>query len=196
MRTNLEKYNFYYNKLRKQTGDFLKSVCKDLPDKFYELSGWKVRVLPITEKYYSDGFYGLGKPTRKDIEKIKKYLEELPEFKKDNIFIGFRYEEEWLCKGKPRISIISGARKLSDINKNERYSFDYKIIKERASENEKIYAPKEGYKPCRYCGRQRLPKDLKQATIISRSYDNPRSPLRNYCVDRSCASYDQMAHEG
>lgn len=50
---------------------------------------------------------------------------------------------------------------------------------------------------CAYCGQDIPPEDLEQKSIISRNWaPSLRSPLRNYHKSKSCAGYDQMAHEG
>lgn len=59
---------------------------------------------------------------------------------------------------------------------------------------------------CAYCGAERLESELKRATIFFRSsrFDLRKGRMRQfvdersnlYCVDKACASRDQMAHEG
>ncbi len=122
--------------------------------------------------------YSGQKITGKDVEALKLYLDKFDSDSKQ-IFIyygGVKYV---------------GAYKLADIDIKKHRSFNREDLIEIHKELEEKYAPKDGYKPCQYCGKQVPENTLIKGTVIYRG----GSKVGYYCSGE-CAGNDQMAHEG
>lgn len=104
MRTNLEKWDYYKSIIDQRTDGFVNSIIFNagvsLPSSYYYVypSG-KVVERVICSCYYNHRihggttyFYG-KKPTREEVELIKKYSESDIPFDRNNIFLN--YEEKW-----------------------------------------------------------------------------------------------------
>jgi len=181
-------------KNQKAINDYL--LANDMPNFIYELAGYKeirekkvtkigINVLKVCEKWIPSF---KKRPTKKNVEEIITYNNSyFPT--KDHIMFFYTYS---YGDG----SGVEGADTLVDIISSERISFNKEDLVPELKKMKELYEPREGHIKCHYCDRQRLPKDIHQKTIISRMYSNCESPLRNYCNDRPCASYDQMGSEG
>jgi hypothetical protein len=131
------------------------------------------------------------RPTNADVEKIEKYCNRFMPTA-ENIFLYY------MAKYSDGLGGVSGAIKVGDLTLDKGRSFVESDLFPRLAELKEKYEPRPGYIQCQYCGQQRLPADIIQDTVISPNWKNQgyKSPPRNYCKDKPCAGYDQMAHEG
>lgn len=107
MKTNREKYDFYLNKIRQLTQEFIAKECQSTPKIFYTISGWTVHEMKVTKFDYYNKFYSEDKPTKIRIAEIKEYYEAMPPFSREKILLCYEY---------PLASMTaSGAYKLVDI---------------------------------------------------------------------------------
>jgi hypothetical protein len=94
MRTNKEKYMYYYNLLEERAQAFIKEVIPVKPDRFFEISP-KYEAMELF--IYSIGYqwkypnnmgsiYKRDRPTRLMVNDIKVFYESNPSCEKDNIF--------------------------------------------------------------------------------------------------------------
>jgi hypothetical protein len=193
MKTNKEKYDELYTQLEGVCQVFIHTVLPVVPEKYYTISvnyikhkdGYFVEEKQIKSARYRHGFYSPEKPTRVEIEKLREFLNNLPEFTKDKIFL--RWEA----------SNCSGNSDFSKIGVSEG-AWTPESLEPKLAQLIEKYSPKEGHIACAYCGHQRKPEELRYDTIISPNWKHQgyKSPPRPYCKDKPCASHDQMAHEG
>jgi hypothetical protein len=130
-----------------------------------------------------------GRPTDKELQKLLSFIER---FNPNSSHVGVDYESYH------SYGTIQGFKLVSEINLDNKMSFKKDDLLPIITKLKELYAPREGYAPCSYCGVQRRLEDMIQRTIISPNWKNNNfvSPLRNYCKDKPCHGYDQMAHEG
>jgi len=195
--TLLDKFNHIELIIKKKEENTCNAWLKsnEMPKFIYELAGYKsirekkVTGIRIDSHEVCEGFIPSFKkrPTRKDLDSIIEY-NELYDPNENHIGFSYTYSETY--------GSISGFDNLIDILTNNRKSFRKEDLIPELKKMKELYEPREGYLECAYCHKQRLPKDLRQATVISRMYINYKSNKRNYCKDSDCASHDQMAHEG
>jgi hypothetical protein len=195
MVTNKDKYNAIYDELESYYQSFILSVIPITPAHYYSIStnyikykdGYFIEERHITGIKYNHGVYRLEKPTRKDIERLKIFLEDLPEPTRDKILVCWKASN---CSGATNLLKIGAENSLT--------AWKSEDLEPKLAQMIEKYSPKEGHVACSYCREQRKPEDIKNATIISRmwKHQNYTSPQRPYCKDKPCDSYDQMAHEG
>ena len=91
MRTNLEKWNFYLDELNKKADEYMDSICIAIPNIFYKVEhNGKINGCTINKRYY--GFYlYCAKPTKLDVEKIKKLYESEIIFTSDKAYYEYKY---------------------------------------------------------------------------------------------------------
>lgn len=139
MKTNLEKWNHYLSSIKSQATAFIEEQKKGkyIPETYYVAHpAGKVSERKITGFHYShyrhNGktfFYG-KKPTRADVEEIRKYANSEIPFSVDNIY--FDYSEAW---DKENNRVSTSSVKFNDVI-NEMglfYSYD-----EAKAESEKM----------------------------------------------------------
>lgn len=89
------------------------------------------------------------------------------------------------------------------------FAFDPSELEEKSKELKEKYAPREGYKPCAYCGKQVPESEMIQAKIIGRGrktvwnswkkrYDDKAVVTEDYFkfCSPDCAANEQMGREG
>ncbi len=202
MKTNLEKWNFYEEYIKGILLEQIELNVEKLPEKVYKASGLGAVVEVFVDDIYNkDRFYFYSKkPTRADVEKIKTYADNIPEFNIDNIFVSVHYHEGMgksmsACKH----SELKEKYFLTEVEAKERL-VDIKAKKDE--ENELIA---NGHIRCAYCGKITPPSESIRSEII---FQNGRHnsftgkyqkfvdrKTNDYCSGK-CASHDQMAHEG
>jgi hypothetical protein len=194
MKTNKAKYDILFDLLEQKCNDFIKSLFSKLPEKYHAIAinyvkykeGYFIQEREIIDIGYRHGFYKKDKPTRKEIEKLQNYINNI-ELKADNIYIVWKAEN------------TSSSERICEINMiNSHYAWSKEFLMPTLKKLIDTYSPKEGYIKCSYCGKQRKPEDINYKTIISQNWKDIgfESPKRPYCNDNPCASHDQMAHEG
>lgn len=99
MRTNLEKWNYYFSIVEDKTNKFYQSLIKEnpLPEKFYMVypSGTiSVKVIDGYEYgHFKHNWHALiyvKKPSKINVERIKEYSETDIPFTKDNLYIKYK----------------------------------------------------------------------------------------------------------
>lgn len=124
----------------------------------------------------------------KKLEAMKKYLEAVKAHAND-----FRLYVN--CKDLDRKAYISFDYDR-DFLENRAASFSMEEMQPKIDrlqeEYEAMYAPREGYTPCAYCGKQ-TPNDK----LVKREiYTYGGVPVTKYFCSVECAINEQMAHEG
>ena len=122
MKTNLEKWNYWYNLIVAKTKQFIESQCETIPTKIYKIypSG-KIGIGEVTGVDYNyrlngNNFYlqfFTKKPTKDDVLKLKKYHELNIPMTRERIM--FKYSELF-GNGSSRASSV---HLLFDNSKNE-----------------------------------------------------------------------------
>lgn len=153
-----------------------------------EVIGFLAR-FPNISRPYSNKY-----PTRLQVEDFEKYVKsiETADYK-----IHVLYQTD----------LGSGNLEYSKFSDN--WAFHVSELEEKAKENKEKYAPREGYSPCRHCGKQVPTDNLIEETIIGRGrkqvwnswkgrYDSKayvtKEPLK-FC-SKQCAAHEQMSREG
>ena len=142
--------------------------------------------------------------TASKVRELTDYFEKLKASTKKEVFYYVRMLEG-------TVNVSRGIR-LSDID-GKNYAFSAEALEEEAKakkkEYEEKYQPREGYTPCKYCGKQ-VPNDkLVRRTIIGRSlrmvfnawkgrFENKAVVTKEECVfcSGACACNEQMSREG
>ena len=153
---------------------------------------------------YKNGFrfkpYYAKSPTRKDLEDLMQYFESA----KTSDFV-------------VRINILDQHEKYNshwstlyhEVNEVKYLAFNEADLINLSVLNKEKYAPREGYAPCCYCGKQILSEKLITKTIIGRGtkkvwnswkgqYENKASVTQEslkFCSGQ-CAAHEQMSREG
>lgn len=195
MKTNKEKYDYFYKKIESLGKEFIDSVLKDPPKELY-----KVVLIGRIDKYeveyigYYNRIYSEEKPTRKDIEKIKSYYENMPEMTIDDIRIGIVHHGE---KYKSSCAIAIG-----EIGKSYHPSIEHANkalarLQLKKKKDEELLA--NGHIRCTYC-RKIIPEDKAvKHEIIFQDWNGYKKfvnrKTNKYCSGK-CGSYDQMSREG
>jgi methionine synthase II (cobalamin-independent) len=198
MRTNKEKFEYYYNLLQDIFKKFISEQIPELPKKLYSLyCYYNVHEHEITHASYhiDECYFGNDKPTKKDIERIKNvyndYISGVRKLNKDDIRIHYRYSG-----GTFR---VSGSYKFSAID-GKKISTNLEDLSDEISRMKELYEPREGYNNCTYC-RKVYPKDkVVNCKIIFQDTDRFGKKFVNqktnqYCSEQ-CGFSDQCAHEG
>jgi hypothetical protein len=193
MRTNKEKYDYYFAMLERKAQPFIDSMfLNGKPERFYGLKGrYELMEYVVTGISYKFTIWWTDKPNRQDVEKVKALASESLVFLPENIYLHYEYQ---MC-GK-----VSGAEKLTDIKPEKGFAFNPNELDEKIAKNRELYEPREGYVPCAYCGKQNHPDNTIRHEIIFQNSHNGRKFIdratNSYCKDSPCAGWDQMAHEG
>ena len=199
--TNLQKWDDAQSSLdilkKKYIENFF--IGKEIPKVIYQADMNQIEEIEIdhigvssrNEPYY------YKKPTKEDIKLLLDFINNFDTQEKE-IFVYYTK--------KSGTSTCSGAYKYSEVIENKRLSFNRdELIPVQQELNEK-YAPREGYKPCAYCGRQ-VPENtmVSHKIIFQSSRPDPFSKtgykrfvdekVNKYCSNQ-CGGNDQMAHEG
>jgi hypothetical protein len=138
--------------------------------------------------------YSNRKPTRLQVEEFEKYVKSL-ETADYKILVLYRTD--------------SGTGNLEYDKFTGNWAFQPSELEEKAKENKEKYAPREGYSPCQYCGKQVPTESLIKAKIIGRGrrqvwnswkgrYEDKACITEAYlsfCSDQ-CATNEQMSREG
>lgn len=93
MRTNLEKWNFYFNEITLKSNDFIKSILPIIPEVFYKVeNNGEVYECTVLNAHYSHRMHYWGKrPTNDDVQMIKGFYEDDEPFDAKNAYIDYRY---------------------------------------------------------------------------------------------------------
>ena len=199
MKTLLDQWNELEATIKQKCQVVVDGYLKNhtLPDVFYVVDGYrgideyKVFELCVNEYKVKNHkpYMRLKKPTKIEVAELAQYV---ADFRPNETHLGLRYES--VCAyGKS-----TGLYMLVDIILENRKSFNREDLLPILVKNKELYEPRDGYIGCQYCLQQRLPQDIMQGIIISPNWKDRgyRSPARNYCKDKPCHGYDQMAHEG
>jgi hypothetical protein len=195
MRTNKEKYDFYYNKIKEIEQKWIRENLGKKPGEVYFI--WpvgRIDTYVVDNIGYSNPLWAEDKPTRKDVEKAKEYFENMPKINLGGVRLCLT------CKGES--STTRCTIKLDDIGKGY-----YGNLKDANKALKRLQVEKEtekhllenGYVKCAYCGKIVKESDAVEHEITFRSRDafGPcvGRKKNKYCPS-GCAGYDQMAHEG
>ena len=166
------------------------------PTCFYRATMKEIEIIQIIDIYVKavgQPYYLTKKPTKKDIECLRKFVEDFDKCKK---LVNISYKE----------SMGTSVLSVSDIEDGKRTSFDYDELIPIQKELDEKYSPREGYMACSYCKVQTPTEKMVDYTII---FQNAKPDLlsrtgwkkfvdrktQKYCSTK-CGIYDQMAHEG
>lgn len=211
MKTNLDKWNYYYDFVKNKEKKFVDKIIKEEFDecpKFlytYNLLDFEVKELKIKDIYYRDNsrklYFFTKKPTREDIKRLKEYIEKDEDLNKKNILIEF---EEKFKKYN-----VSSAIKLSELNNKiflDKNDAEKEAIKLKNKKEHEENLLNHGHIRCTYCSKI-VPeeKSINYTIIFQNSKPDPFSKsgykrfvdkkTNKYCSGR-CGAHDQMAHEG
>lgn len=200
-KTNKDKWNELQVLLDQKKDNYFNDFFTKNPEpKFiYKATVSEIKAIPITRfKLRCDNEPRVwDKVTREDLKKLREFIDDFENLNKE---IGCCYTEDhgtYKC---------SGAEGYYKVIEDKRMSFNESDLMEIQKQLHEKYAPRDGYKPCAYCGKQVPEDDLVSHQIIfqnSRPDPCSRSGYRKF-VDKKtnlycsgeCAGYDQMAHEG
>lgn len=202
MRTNLEKWNYYYNIIKEKDKDFTNTNVTIRPKILYDVyqrSG-EIRELIVTEISYHRYINFSGKkPTKIEVAEIKKLSESDLKFDIKKIFISWESYSKYKT---------SAATKYVEMDKHylskEEAEQVSSVIKIKIGRNNILL--KNGHISCTYCQKIVPKSESVKCEIIfqnSRPDYSSRSGYKKF-VDRKtniycsnkCGGYDQMAHEG
>jgi hypothetical protein len=204
MRTNLDKWNYWKDRLDRRDQTYILSVVgPTMPEPFYRVECamgtpefYRVGVSTIIEVTYHHQtnvtWLGGGKPTNGAILALRTYVEGGIPYNKENIRLHWQ-------QGR-----TSGAIKWLDFVERKGIYTDLAeataVVEAKREQHikEKEQIGAGTHTKCSYCGKVRQIEDIHYARIWSPNWQDTggQSPLRSYCKDKPCASYDQMAHEG
>lgn len=158
------------------------------PGVIYSLESYKsIRALFIDDVVVFVNLPSFGKkPTRRAIAELRSIVDAFKPTEENTFY-------SWHCDND--YGRTSGWLKFSEFVSSGRHALTREALMPKQRELAAKYAPRDGYKPCDYCGTQRRVEELKPHTIISRQYPNFKK-VGMYCPDTGCGGYDQMAHEG
>lgn len=172
---------------KKHIHDYL-AIRRFIPSKFYRIS---YRNYEIVECEIVDWFIIESrayprfkkKVTKNNIEDLKNYISKLDiNITEDKIFMKYRESES------------SSTLTIKEVINSKLTSFDKEDLIKHSEDLKEKFLPREGYAPCKYCGKQVPIDELVEHTIISRQYQGLRKTFK-YCSDE-CGNCDQMGHEG
>ena len=136
------------------------------------------------------------RPTKKDLESLQNYIDNIYNYD-IVLYIDYRYDN------------CSGSYKYNDIINSEHMSFCESDLFEKAEKNKELYAPKEGYSPCAYCGKQVKTESMISAKIFGRDRKQVWDSWKKRYVSKAyvtehylkfcsgkCAGNEQMSREG
>jgi hypothetical protein len=187
---NKQRYDLYYETIKAATDKYLKAQFSDeLPPSFFEVNRTVIAEKNITGlHYFLKGFHKIEKPTRKEVAEIKALSENMPSFSIENVHVDYTEQHAGYK--------VSGAKGLSEIINDLRFSLDASNLQEQLAANQEKYTLKDGDFACAYCGRAWPIKDAVRDVVISRTYASTGMRKEfDYC-SKQCADYNQMAHEG
>lgn len=137
----------------------------------------------------------LKTPKTIDVERLKIYYETIQIAKPIILIV---YKTDYGAEGAEQYDKI-----------NETFVFEPSRLEERAKELKELFAPREGYTPCKYCGKQVQTENMIESTIIGRGRKQVWSSWKGRyeskaCVtkeqykfcSKQCAAYEQMSREG
>ena len=140
MSTNLEKWEHYKKILDDKFNEFIKTLDFKIPEIFYLVkpTGKIEPCTPInfTYSYKQTPHFFTKKPTKKDVEKIKKILEDTTSFEVERVYLNYSFSWGETNKAQTAIS-------LKGILKNETFfllkedaeKYSEKILKEIEEKN-------------------------------------------------------------
>lgn len=194
--TNKEKWDYYNNILTGITDEFIMPIIGDNPiTHFYGIYGLKIRVIDIDKIIYKHPVnvsYSGNKPTRKEVSRLKDYVESNIDFDQERIFYCYSIKCDGYC--------VSGAMTKRDIEESENYDYNKEIIEERyqlilKNKKEKEDKLKNGYLECAYCGKAVKEVDMVTHNIVNVKMYGPGGKDLRFCSDE-CGVHSQMSHEG
>jgi len=193
MKTLLEKWNHYKSIIDAREQKYIETTIADVPKYLYQLyPNGTIRELEITKVYYANRqyFHFDKKPTKKDVEKIKQFSELEQVFVDENIL--YNYTEIYKTRGSCR-----GAFSLKDIGK-----YTTKEVAEAKSvdiisklQSEELLIKNLTHKRCERCGKLAEASSVVHYKIISIATYGYAGRNGIFCSN-TCASNEQMAHEG
>ena len=197
-KTLLDKYNEIENKIEIKNNNVISEwlSANKIPKYIYAVDGYKgitdrkITKISINKWLVLNKFKPAFKlrPTKLMLKHFENYESNYnPTL--DHICFYYEYNNG-------NLGIISGCDNLKDIKLKNFKSLKKDELIPLLGKNILLYEPRDGFIQCQYCGKQRLPENIKKETIISRMYKGCVSNYRNYCKDTNCASHDQMGHEG
>lgn len=183
MRTNKEKFEYYWNLLQARDHQhIIPLVPNPMPAQYYYVAGYKgIGCRMIDYVKYDHGIYPDAEhPTRQDIAAVQRLLDAEFTFDPAKVLLHWHMDENghrW-----------SGADELSKID-GLSLAWTREELAPELQRQKELYEPRPGRRPCDYCGKQRLPEDLRPGHIWG------ESGTRYYCRDESCLDRDQMGHD-
>lgn len=191
--TNKEKFDAIYAELTEKGERYIDSIFPDgRPAVYFKVGrGYEVEEVKISKWIYSFQIYQMDKPTTKDVEAINAYASSNIVFEDKNVSAFCEHVE----KRGDRVCRSSWSQRLTDIRKNEQYSFDPNALTEVAAAQKEKYTLKDGDIACAYC-RRAFPKEKAfRGHIYSIANYGRGGKDFDYCSP-TCHGHDQMAHEG
>jgi hypothetical protein len=194
--TNLQKAQSLWSQLDAKASKFIDTLFPNgSPTMLYAVGRTDYIERKVTAIEYDWPLYRSNKPTRNEITFIKGMVETTYPLDPSSVVVRWQETTNGIT--------FNGGTRLGEIGVGKNgcpvmESFTKEEIAETVARNKEWYAPREGYLPCSYCGQQRPLGSLHQQSIFSPNWKATgyKSPPRNYCIDKPCASHDQMAHEG
>lgn len=201
MKTNLEKYNYYYDLMQKSAEKYINNFFKDKvrPTRMFEIVGYyKLRECIITDiTYRFKSFHRLSHPTREDVKRIKGRFDVPQWYEPTDIILHYTYKDRWeSSKGKIKTASITGNIPYCDVLESNTRSFELNIkMQEELDRRMRLYKLKSGDVRCTYCGKAVQKEKAIKRTIINYKQFGPKGKEYQYCSSE-CGVHDQMAHEG
>ena len=194
MATLIEKWNFYNDIIKNRENLYIQNTIKDIPEFVYQVWGinGNIRELKITGVSYSNRqYFGFNKrPTKKDVEKIRLFADTPYAFNSDNII--FHYQEKYKTGG----GCIGGLylKDMPNYMTKEEAENTAAPIAEKFNSDE-LLVSNGTHARCERCRKVVENKDIVHYKIISIATYGHAGRNGKFCSG-TCASHEQMAHEG
>jgi len=191
-KTNKIKYDEALMLLDTKKTEYINHVFgEDKPTKFYRAdisSIVEYNINKILVRGKKELYNNTKNIKTTDIERIKEYLLTFDTDDK-TIFI------DYSAPLNSDFFTINGRYKLDEIFENERMSLNKEDLFQIQKELAEKYAAREGYSPCKYCGKQTPNDKLIEGEIFCRRFRMSVKEKHKYCSG-TCIGYDQMSQEG
>jgi hypothetical protein len=194
MTTLLDKWQYYKNVIKLRETEFAHSVLPPLPRALYSVSHTgeieEKKIISISyRRTLADIDWSCKKPTKKDVEKIRKFAEAKQEFKKENIII------HWSQRG-VSFGTANGGSTIKELEKfislEEAEALSIKI--RGRIKREKALMATGDYERCERCEKVTLKSQIVKSSIVDfRKYGSAGMEM-HFCSEK-CAEHEQMSRE-
>lgn len=123
------------------------------------------------------------RPSKKMVDEMKEYV--------DKILLAERkiYVNYSISTGNYK---SASSMNYADVVAEKGWSFNPIDLEVKACINKDLYAPREGFKPCRYCGKQTPVGEMVESTIIGRGRKNVWNGRKGCYESKACITEEKL----